>query len=251
MAVTILVTGFGPFPGAPFNPTGPLVERLARLRQPALVDVQIFSHIFPTSYRAVDQDLPKLIAKYKPSALLMFGLAARTKSLRIETRARNALAFLPDVSGQALGRNSILHGGPAALTLPLPVRPLLTAARQACVPVVLSRDAGRYLCNYLCWRAAEAIANDGGPQLAAFVHVPAVARMVRPKARRHRLTLDDLARAGSLKSLVRRASASRTRPAAWLVPRQTSAVLPGASCGSVPAPAFPRPARSSNSARIR
>ena len=30
MAVTILVTGFGPFPGAPFNPTGPLVKQLAR-----------------------------------------------------------------------------------------------------------------------------------------------------------------------------------------------------------------------------
>ena len=28
MAVTILVTGFGPFPGAPFNPTGPLGARL-------------------------------------------------------------------------------------------------------------------------------------------------------------------------------------------------------------------------------
>ncbi|HZD90599.1 MAG TPA: pyroglutamyl-peptidase I, partial [Pseudolabrys sp.] len=27
---TILVTGFGPFPGAPFNPTVPLVRRLAR-----------------------------------------------------------------------------------------------------------------------------------------------------------------------------------------------------------------------------
>ena len=39
MALTILVTGFGPFPGAPFNPTGPLVERLARLRRPALADV--------------------------------------------------------------------------------------------------------------------------------------------------------------------------------------------------------------------
>jgi pyroglutamyl-peptidase len=197
MAFTILVTGFGPFPGAPFNPTGPLVERLARLRRPALADVQIFTHIFPTNYRAVDQDLPKLIAKYKPSALLMFGLAARTKSLRIETRARNALALLPDVSGQSLGRNSILHGGPAALTLPVPVQPLLMAARKACVPVVLSRDAGRYLCNYLCWRAAEAAADDSGPQLAAFVHVPAVARTVRPKARQHRLTLDDLARAGS------------------------------------------------------
>jgi pyroglutamyl-peptidase len=197
MAITILVTGFGPFPGAPFNPTEPLVGQLARLRRPALADVRIVPHVFPTSYAAVDQELPKLITKYRPRALLMFGLAARTKSLRIETRARNALALLPDVRGQSLHQNFILHGGPATLALPAQVRPLLTAARKACVPVVLSRDAGRYLCNYLCWRAAEAVAKDSGLRLAAFVHVPAIARAVRPKARRRRLTLNDLARAGS------------------------------------------------------
>jgi hypothetical protein len=33
---TILITGFGPFPGAPYNPTINLVERLTRLRRPAL-----------------------------------------------------------------------------------------------------------------------------------------------------------------------------------------------------------------------
>jgi pyroglutamyl-peptidase len=44
MAATILVTGFGPFPGAPFNPTGPLVERLARLRRPALANTKIVLH---------------------------------------------------------------------------------------------------------------------------------------------------------------------------------------------------------------
>lgn len=80
---TILVTGFGPFPGAPFNPTGPLVERLARLRRPALASVAIVPYVFQTSYAAVDRDLPKLIAKHKPDALLMFGLAPRTKTLRI------------------------------------------------------------------------------------------------------------------------------------------------------------------------
>jgi pyroglutamyl-peptidase len=58
MAATILVTGFGPFPGAPFNPTGPLVERLARLRRPALANTKIVLHIFPTSYAAVDAICP-------------------------------------------------------------------------------------------------------------------------------------------------------------------------------------------------
>ena len=59
---TILVTGFGPFPGAPFNPTGPLVQRLARVRRPALADVTIVPHVFATSYAAVDRELPALIA---------------------------------------------------------------------------------------------------------------------------------------------------------------------------------------------
>ncbi|MDO9062455.1 MAG: pyroglutamyl-peptidase I, partial [Bradyrhizobium sp.] len=35
----ILITGFGPFPGAPCNPTQPLVARLVQLRRPALADV--------------------------------------------------------------------------------------------------------------------------------------------------------------------------------------------------------------------
>ena len=90
LSLTILVTGFGPFPGAPFNPTGPMVERLARLRRPALTDIKIVPYVFPTSYAAVDRELPRLIAKHRPRALLMFGLAARTKSLRIETRAQRA-----------------------------------------------------------------------------------------------------------------------------------------------------------------
>ncbi|MGB7694559.1 MAG: pyroglutamyl-peptidase I, partial [Pseudolabrys sp.] len=69
MPHTILVTGFGPFPGAPFNPTGLLAQRVTRARRPALADVKIVTHIFPTSYAAVDRELPALIAKHKPDAL--------------------------------------------------------------------------------------------------------------------------------------------------------------------------------------
>ena len=54
----ILITGFGPFPGAPYNPTQPLVARLTKLRRPAFSDVELFGHIFPVTYRAVDRELP-------------------------------------------------------------------------------------------------------------------------------------------------------------------------------------------------
>ena len=194
---TILLTGFGPFPGAPFNPTGPLVERLARLRQPGLARTKIIPHIFPTSYAAVDRDLPKLLARHKPDALLMFGLAPRARALCIETRARNAVSLLPDATSASPRGHAIAAGAPQTLATPAPGHRLLAAVRAAAVPATLSRDAGRYLCNYLCWRAAVAASQKGGPRLAAFVHVPKVARFARRAGKRHRLTLGDLTRAGA------------------------------------------------------
>ena len=206
---TILITGFGPFPGAPFNPTGPLVRRLAKLR---IARTKIVTHVFETSYAAVDRDLPKLIAKYKPDALLMFGLATRARTLRIETRARNALALLPDAGGKSLKRGAIAAGKPA-LMMPAPARQLLAAIRGE--RAALSRDAGRYLCNYLCWRAAEASAKTSaktkGPRLAAFIHVPLIVRNARKAGKRRRFTLDDLVRAGGklLVATVRHGSARK------------------------------------------
>jgi pyroglutamyl-peptidase len=129
MSLTILVTGFGPFPGAPFNPTGLLAQRATRARRPALADVKIITHIFPTSYAAVDRELPSLIAKHKPDALLMFGLAPRASTLRVETRARNTLALLPDAGGASLGRWTIAIGKPASIKLRTPDRALLAALR--------------------------------------------------------------------------------------------------------------------------
>jgi pyroglutamyl-peptidase len=81
--------------------------------------------------------------------------------------------------------------------MPAPAQRLLASIRVTGVPAVLSRDAGRYLCNYLCWRAAEASAKSGGPCLAAFVHVPKIARSPQRSTKRRRFALDDLFQAGA------------------------------------------------------
>jgi pyroglutamyl-peptidase len=190
---TILITGFGPFPGAPFNPTGPLVRLLARAKLPR---TKIVTHIFETSYTAVDRDLPKLLKRYKPDAILMFGLASRARIVRIETRAQNALAVLPDATGKIPKRHAIAPRRPSAMPMALPSQLLLQAVRKSGVRARLSTDAGRYLCNYLCWRATEAATGKNGPSLAAFVHVPLVPEKPVKKTGNKKFTLDDLARAG-------------------------------------------------------
>ena len=59
----VLLAGFGPFPGAPFNPSAALAKALARRRRPAFAgSMQRITHVFATSYAAVDRDLPKLFA---------------------------------------------------------------------------------------------------------------------------------------------------------------------------------------------
>jgi pyroglutamyl-peptidase len=208
MTATILITGFGPFPGAPFNPTGKLVAELARRRITGLRGLRRVAHVFPTSYAAVDHDLPALLARERPEVLLMFGLASRRRHISIETRARNALTgAVPDVSGHRPAASMIEPGAGAALSLRVPAQRLVAAVRAAGLSAGLSGDAGSYLCNYLCWRAVEAAARADGPRLVAFVHVPNVrATKVRGQVARRRhprrsrsqppITFDDLVRAG-------------------------------------------------------
>jgi pyroglutamyl-peptidase len=194
----ILVTGFGPFPGAPFNPTQPLVARLLRLRRPALGDVELSGHIFPVTYNAVDRQLPDLLARKRPQALLMFGLATRTPFVRIETRARNAVTTLWPDADHARTRKGSIAGDADAMMFGPHTAKLLNAALGSGIDARASRDAGSYLCNYLSWRAIEATCHDSGPRLAAFVHVPLLARAgaARSKDASHRVTLEELVDAG-------------------------------------------------------
>jgi pyroglutamyl-peptidase len=178
----VLLAGFGPFPGAPSNPSAALAKALARRRRPALAALVRCAHVFATAYAAVDRDMAKLFAD-KPDVVLVFGLAARRPHVCLETRARNAASVIfPDASGYRPSSNVIEFGAPAALISRAPFIPLLAALRAAGVPARLSRDAGRYLCNYAYWRALER-AHNGRP-LVQFVHIPAVAHNPQPRRRR-------------------------------------------------------------------
>ena len=142
--------------------------------------------------------MPLALKKHKPHALLMFGLAGRTGYVRVETRARNAVTMLwPDAAqtrvAQGIDRRTAPMRKGSARTPP-----------SCCVPpsatgidARASRDAGSYLCNYLSWRAIEAVDADNGPRLAAFVHIPPLARggAVRRKGF-PRITLEELVDAG-------------------------------------------------------
>jgi pyroglutamyl-peptidase len=166
----VLITGFGPFPGAPFNPSAALVKALVRRRRPALDGIDIGAHVFATSYAVVDRDLAKLLAQ-QPDVVLLFGVAGRRRHFCIETRAQNAVTLLfPDADRKKPRDSIIAPGAPVSLQGHAPFMRLLAAAR-GCFPSRLSRDAGRYLCNYVYWQALQRTENG---HLVQFVHIPAL-----------------------------------------------------------------------------
>ena len=129
----ILITGFGPFPGAPYNPTQPLVARLSRLRRPALGEVELSSHIFPVTYKAVDRELPLALPQDARSQVLRylellakwnrtFNLTAIREPRQMVTHhILDALAVLPELPRGALadvGSGAGVPGIPIAIAQP-------------------------------------------------------------------------------------------------------------------------------------
>jgi pyroglutamyl-peptidase len=130
--------------------------------------------------------------------LLSFGLADRTAHVRVETRARNTVTTrFPDADRTHARKGSIVDGADAMMFGPHTAN-LLRAARSTGIDARASRDAGSYLCNYLSWRAIEAVRNDNGPRFAAFIHIPLLVRAGTPprKGTAHRITLEELVDAG-------------------------------------------------------
>ncbi len=192
----VLITGFGPFPRAPFNPSALVAKKLARRRRPALAGLKREAHVFATEYSCIDRELPRLFAQ-QPDVVLMFGLAGRARELRVETRARNAMSpLLPDAGRCRPQHGTIEFYGPATRRGAAPFARLAAAVRDRSVRVRVSRDAGTYLCNYAYWRALAAA--PGSRPLVLFVHIPLVHRTARPRRRfgRRALSLEQIIGAG-------------------------------------------------------
>ena len=107
----------------------------------------------------------------------MFGLAGRTalSSGSKPAPATPSPCCGPTPRKPASRKGSIADGADARGSARIP--PNCCARRAGTgIDARASRDAGSYLCNYLSWRAIEAVDTDDGPRLAAFIHIPPLAR---------------------------------------------------------------------------
>ncbi len=146
--MTLLVTGFGPFPGVPDNPTAELARRADAL--PGVV-----GRVLDTQWKLAWPQLRAALEEIRPDALLMFGVAVQRDEIQYERRARNWCGGRPDEAGACLPAGPLIEGAPDALATRLPL------------DCAASDDAGDYLCNALFFHALHLTDLPCG-----FVHIP-------------------------------------------------------------------------------
>jgi len=153
VARPVLVTGFGPFPGMPRNPSEAIVRRIGAEDLPGVA-----ARILPTEWAVCDWLGERAGAA---ETVVMFGVAGGARRLRYERVSRPRARDAPDAAAMLPVRPPA-RSRRTALDVPA----LVAAARRAGFPATVSDDAGAYICNASYGAVLAAVPR------ALFVHVP-------------------------------------------------------------------------------
>lgn len=166
-----LVTGFDAFGGRAFNPAEAIVRGLVGEKPPTGVEA-VTGLVLPTAFADATALTVAAIERERPDAVVMFGLAADTDAIRLESVARNACnTALRDNTGTP-GTATIIDGGPVTYGCGLELDELVARLAGAGVEARVSDDAGAYVCNHLYYGVLAHLAARDPATPALFVHVP-------------------------------------------------------------------------------
>lgn len=170
--MALLVTGFEAFGGSAVNPADILVRRLA-----AAPPAGVFTLLLPVEYEQAAARLLAEVERIDPAAVLMFGLAGNTQYLRLERFGRNrCTSAAPDNAGiRRVGLDAV-EDAPETLETGFDLAALRDDLAPIVPGIVISDDAGGYVCNDLYYRVLLGLSARRPTVPALFVHVPWVHR---------------------------------------------------------------------------
>ncbi|MEQ1648185.1 MAG: pyroglutamyl-peptidase I [Hyphomicrobiaceae bacterium] len=169
---TVLLTGFGPFPGVAVNATMILVPKLAQLARQQFPGVEFVADVLPTEWVAAPKRVNDMLKTYRPDVVLHFGVSSRARGFEIETRGLNVCAMAPDAVGALPKGERIALRGPDEIRSLLPVADIVQRLRRRGLKAYASRDAGTYLCNRTLFHVLSMERKYPELMRAGFIHVP-------------------------------------------------------------------------------
>ena len=148
MSIKILITAFGPFQNIRVNPSQLLLEKLM-VDLHGISGVEFTFNVLEVSYPAVDEFFNQISINY--DWIINMGVASQDNRPRLETLARN------QVNGK-----DIYGFEPISKTIVPSVKDLSTNFPKNIIDstlnkfkedIVISTDAGTYLCNYIYFKS--------------------------------------------------------------------------------------------------
>ncbi len=156
----ILVVGFAPFQGRLQNGSQTLAEALEKNTPRGAV---LEALVLPVAWGSVEQLLMPKLKAFAPSLVLGLG-EGKPGQITLERAARNARSGV-DECGARAENEWVEMDGAEVINSRLSYR--FQRPKELAFPLVLSEDAGEFLCNSALYRCLESPVPSVG-----FVHVP-------------------------------------------------------------------------------
>ena len=164
----VLLTGFEPFGGASFNPSGAVVEAIA---ENGVDGFEIVTAILPVEFKRSAAMLIELISTNKPDVVISLGQAEGRDFIGPEQVAINlADARIADNAGVKLENQPINTGAADGYFSTLPIRAIVDAISALGISAKISYSAGAFICNEIFFTAQSFL--QGSNVISGFIHLP-------------------------------------------------------------------------------
>ncbi|XP_028672516.1 pyroglutamyl-peptidase 1 [Erpetoichthys calabaricus] len=167
MKRNVVVTGFEPFGEHTVNASWVAVQELKKLGLGNDVDLHVLE--VPVEYQAVQRIIPTLWKRYKPQLVVHVGLSGMATTVTLEKCGHNEGYKGLDNCGFCPDGHCCVDGGPHCIDSVIDMDSVCKrmAASGLGVAVSVSKDAGRYLCDFTYYTSLYL--SHGR---SAFIHVP-------------------------------------------------------------------------------
>ncbi|XP_061695813.1 pyroglutamyl-peptidase 1 isoform X1 [Syngnathoides biaculeatus] len=163
----VIVTGFEPFGEHAVNSSWVAVQELERLGLGEAVDLYVCE--VPVEYQAVQSLLPSLWERHLPQLVVHVGVSGLATTVTLEQCGHNKGYKRPDNCRFCPASQCCMEDGPDCISSLLDMDTVCERVNNSDVGVAVSvsKDAGRYLCDYTYYSSLFL-----GHGRCAFIHVP-------------------------------------------------------------------------------
>ena len=164
----VLLTGFEPFGGASFNPSGAVVQEIGRH---GIDGVEIITAVLPVEFKRSAEILIDLIKTHQPSVVISLGQAEGRDFIGPEQVAINlANARIADNAGVKLENQKVDPNAADGYFSTLPIRAIVDAISALGMNAKVSYSAGAFICNEIFFTAQSFL--QASAVISGFIHLP-------------------------------------------------------------------------------